>query len=105
MRSIEREISKRKDRTINEEGKEMISWLEKNGMGQMKIGAMGIGRFQEYVIRNEAGKRKIKRLEVGVSVKSFRQPLELEKKWDKEKEEEKQKTKKVVAQQEGSVKK
>lgn len=80
---------KSKDSKMNEEGKEMVKWVEENGMGIGNgategdeegewtfIGGRGCTTI-DYVVRNEAGRDKIQKIKVGNRLKSDHLPLEI----------------------------
>ena len=70
----DKEDRKGKDKATNEEGKELINWLEEHDMGigngatrgdeegeSTQIGQRGCTTI-DYVIRNEEGKKKIEKV-------------------------------------------
>lgn len=79
-----------KDGTVNEEGKELIGWLEENGMGigngategdgggeWTYIGARGCTTI-DYGVRNELGRDKITKMEIGGNIMSDHLLIEME---------------------------
>ena len=92
-RNGERENRESKDETINEEGKEMVSWMEQQGLGIANGATVGDENGEwtqieprgcttiDYTIRNEIGKECIEILTVANSIKSDHLPLELRVKW------------------------
>jgi hypothetical protein len=84
----EKETRSSKDKTVNEEGLELIKWLEENGLGigngtdggdkegeWTYIGARGCTTI-DYVVRNEIARDEIE-MKVGDRIKSDHLPLEV----------------------------
>lgn len=113
--SGEKEERRSKDTRMNEEGKEMVKWLEENGMGIGNGATEGDERGEwtfiggrgcttiDYVVRNEAGRDKIKSMKVGERLKSDHLPLEikLQASGKKREEEKGQEKKKIIVWEEG----
>ena len=89
-----KEERKSKDKILNEEGKELVNWVEEKGLGVgngttkgdeegewTRIGQRGCTTI-DYIIRNEEGRGKIQEIAVGNRIKSDHAPLELEVKWE-----------------------
>lgn len=99
----EREERKSKDEGENKEGREMLKWMEENGIGigngatkgdeegqWTYVGARGCTTI-DYVIRNERGREKIIVIKVGNNIKSDHVPLEIGLNWKVDREEGKKK--------------
>lgn len=96
-RKGEKEEIKIKDKTVNEEGKEMINRLEDNGLGignerdedrsRRDWTLLGTKERTVIVLRIEAGKERIRRIDAGVNIKSDHLPLETDLDWKNEEEE------------------
>ena len=89
----EKEDRKSKDLILNEEGKELVTWLEEHGMGigngsteedakgeWTQVGQRGCLTI-DYVIRNDEGRRKIERMWIGDRITSDHLPIEQRIKW------------------------
>ena len=91
----EGEIEQRrsKDTVLNEEGKELVGWLEEQGLGigngatkgdeggeWTQVGQRGCSTI-DYVTRNEEGRRKIEEMIIGNRIKSDHAPIEMTIQW------------------------
>ena len=89
----DKEARKSKDKIINEEGMDLVSWVEEQGIGigngatrgdedgeWTQIGQRGCTTI-DYVIRNEKGKDKIEDMIVANRIKSDHAPIEMKLRW------------------------